>query len=107
MDLRKKLLALFLCTVTAVLCFGCTKQEQVDDTKTYLYVEVYNGGFGAEWLDGVKTRFETAYADYEVGDKKGRNSESNQVVVCRSFALRRTCQREQRRIFCRTGEQLL
>lgn len=71
MDLRKKLLALFLCTITALLCFGCTKQEQVDDTKTYLYVEVYNGGFGAEWLDGVKTRFETAYADYEVGNKKG------------------------------------
>ena len=44
--------------------------DKVDQTKTQLYVYNYDGGFGTKWLNEVKGRFETTYADYQGKDGK-------------------------------------
>lgn len=44
--------------------------EGVDKNKTQLYVYNFDGGFGTKWLNEVKGRFETKYADYAGTDGK-------------------------------------
>ena len=47
-------------------------EDDVDDaTVTHIKVMNYNDGFGTEWLEKVKIRFEEAYKDYsfETGKK--------------------------------------
>ena len=44
--------------------------EKVDNTKTQLYVYNFDGGFGSKWLNEVKGRFESTYANYEGKDGK-------------------------------------
>lgn len=58
-----------LCSVLA----GC-QNEELDPTKSHLYVWNYNGGIGTEWLENAAAKFEAKYADtnFEPGtDKKG------------------------------------
>ena len=45
--------------------------EQEDPTKTQLYICTYDGGYGIEWLNKAKLRFEEEYADvsFEEGKK--------------------------------------
>ena len=45
---------------------GGKQIEGIDPNKTQIYVEVYNGGFGSEYLSGVKTLFEAEHTDYQV-----------------------------------------
>ena len=47
---------------------GCarTPQTSVDHSKTQLYVGLYNGGWGRDWLDMAKKRFEEKYSQYEI-----------------------------------------
>lgn len=45
---------------------GCGRREngeEIDTTKTQLFVSTYAGGYGADWLYSLKERFETAYAN--------------------------------------------
>ena len=78
----KKLLAILLSAVCAVaVMVGCDAYrpgndddkwyEQVDPSKTQLYVSNLKGGIGHDWLYNVKQRFEAAYADhvFEEGKK--------------------------------------
>jgi len=46
-------------------------EEPVDKSKTQLIVGNYEGGFGSEWLEDIKTKFEAANAgvSYETGKK--------------------------------------
>ena len=44
--------------------------EQVDDTKTQLYVSNYDGGFGDEWLYSAKAKFEKLYENKSFEDGK-------------------------------------
>jgi ABC-type glycerol-3-phosphate transport system substrate-binding protein len=69
----------FLLTIVMVLSFfGCDfgsdedVTEEVDDSKTQLYVSNYYAGLGDEWLVDVKARFENQYKDTEFENgKKG------------------------------------
>ena len=54
---------------------GCasssSSNEEIDATKTQIWVDHYNGGVGNAWFAPLKARFEAAYADYKLGDKVG------------------------------------
>jgi hypothetical protein len=73
----KKFSTALLAITVAVSClglFGCRdrigpNEEKVDPKRTQLYVANYDGGFGHEWLDKAKARFEEAEKDksYEEG----------------------------------------
>ena len=60
--------------VSIVACNPGVQQtgDDVDYAKTQLYVYNNNGGFGNKWIQNVKTRFESQYANWEgAGGKKG------------------------------------
>lgn len=61
----KKLAALSLAAVMAVSMAGCgaKRTNQVDASKTTLYVGNFNGGIGNEWLKNAISKFEEKYAD--------------------------------------------
>ena len=50
---------------------GINPVEEVDTTRTQLYVSNYNGGYGDMWLRAAKTRFEEEFAEvsFETGKK--------------------------------------
>ena len=68
--------ALSLCLVAALVvtvasCGGSEGTgrrgtEKVDNTKTQIYVGLYNGGLGNEWMKKIKEAFETKYPEYQV-----------------------------------------
>ena len=63
------LLSVFLVTATSV---GCgTTDDYVDTNRTQLYLGVFDGGIGTDYLDEIIRRFEEKYADYEYGGKTG------------------------------------
>ena len=68
----KKVLALVLAStmIMSITACGQTVVEDVDTTKSQLYVANYTGGVGEEWLENVKTRFERKYA--ETSFEKGK-----------------------------------
>ena len=63
----KELLLASCLVATAFSSVGCsngqTTLEEIDPTKTQLYVSNLQGGIGHEWLQKAKERFETAYAN--------------------------------------------
>ena len=71
----KKVVALFLATVSALCLFSCGKRgsnirnegqsepESVDVTKTQLNVGFYYAGLGKDWIQEAKTLFEERYKD--------------------------------------------
>ena len=72
MKTMKKIAMIFLASLLScgsVGCFNRTGGEELDKTKTQLYVTTFEGGYGASWLEAVKTRFEAAYANvsFEAG----------------------------------------
>ena len=48
--------------LSATAC-GVTVEEEVDESKTQLYVANYSGGAGSKWLDNLAERFEKRYKD--------------------------------------------
>ena len=73
----KRLLACGLAAVAAcssVAALGACSEviEDIDATKTQLYVANYNGGVGEKWLDEAAKRFEEEYKDvvFEPGTDK-------------------------------------
>lgn len=73
--MRIKFVAVALTAILMMGVVGCSPSgfngEEIDETKTQLYVSNYAGGMGSTWLDEVKKRFEADYADYELNGKKG------------------------------------
>ncbi len=77
----KKTLKKVLASVLAVMmCFslfvGCAptdpgNEEQIDVTRSQLYVFNFNGGYGSAWLEQAKLRYEELHKDdvYEPGKK--------------------------------------
>lgn len=63
----KKLLAIMLASVCAcgvmAGCGGRAGHEDVDETKTQVYVGNFDAGVGTQWLHEAAARFETAYAN--------------------------------------------
>ncbi len=53
-------------------CFGGTGVgvdsyiEEIDENKTQIYVEIFNGGYGKDWLDVLKADFEKDNPQYQV-----------------------------------------
>ena len=78
--MKNKILCVLLSLVLCTAFVGCvqptpsqdpTLNEQVDTSRTQLYVFNYGGGYGSEWLRAVKTRYEALHAEdvYEPGKK--------------------------------------
>lgn len=77
---RVRALALCLCACASGLV-GCKKpdisqnnnhEEQIDSTKTQLYVYNYDGGYRTDWLYAAKERYEALHAEdtnWETGKK--------------------------------------
>ena len=57
----KKLLCAFLAAVVACTAFvGCKRDpqgEEIDPNRTQIYVALYNGGLGRDWLDAADAAF--------------------------------------------------
>ena len=73
---RIKLLSVLLCAMlalTGIVGVGCGKKggEAVDANKTQLYVGIYGGGYGEQWMKNLKARFEEEFADYELNGRTG------------------------------------
>ena len=66
-ELKRRITGLLLSAVI-LGSVGCarTPQTSVDHSKTQLYVGLYNGGWGRDWLDMAKKRFEEKYSQYEI-----------------------------------------
>lgn len=75
--MKRKILALFCVaamTFTALSMSGCRRTpgvQEIDSSKTQLYVGTLDQGVGKGWLELVADRFEEAFADYELNGKKG------------------------------------
>lgn len=69
----KKIIALLLSALFVVtMSVGCGgSNDDIDTSRTQLYIGVYDGGIGTYYLDEIIRRFEEKYADYEYGGKKG------------------------------------
>lgn len=64
----KKVVTVLVCLLVAfsgVPMAGCSgeKTEELDPTRTQLYVGNFDGGIGSAWLDMVKQKFEADYAN--------------------------------------------
>lgn len=69
----KKNLAVFAMIAAMVVPFSaCGGQGNgIDETKTQLYVGVYDGGLGTDSVYSMAKRFEAKYADYSFEEGKG------------------------------------
>lgn len=67
----KKLLCIALAMIVSVAAFGgCAGGGSEDDGTTKVYIAMYDGGFGVDWMDDVKEEFETRYANTSLEDGK-------------------------------------
>jgi len=86
-SIMKKITAAMLCFCMAAGVFaGCNNsgKQKVDATRTQLYVNNFNGGYGDRWLQKAKERFEEAYKDehFEPGViVKGVEKQGVQVII--------------------------
>ena len=63
--------AVLLTAVSVLAATGCNKVlRDIDETKTQLYVGVYDGGLGYSWVDEVAKGFEERHKDYVGKDGK-------------------------------------
>ena len=76
----KKVVALSLTALTLGVSTACNpfetlgpdEGEKINTDMSQLYLSNYNGGYGTEWLNEVKARFEDVYKEYSFEkDKKG------------------------------------
>lgn len=62
------------CGMSTVTFSGCGKggslgdnyEEEIDKNRTQIYVEIFNGGYGRNWLDVLKADFEKDNPQYQV-----------------------------------------
>lgn len=79
---KKKFTAILLAAIMAfaVCAFtGCNGgddefSEEIDQTRTQIYVYNFYGGFRADWLISIKKQFEEMYKDYEGVDENGEKN---------------------------------
>ncbi|PWM73547.1 MAG: hypothetical protein DBX59_04815 [Bacillota bacterium] len=66
----KKFLCAALAALLACTAFvGCKREpegEKIDPNRTQIYVALYNGGLGRDWLDAADEAFEAKYTQYQV-----------------------------------------
>jgi hypothetical protein len=70
----RKIKSIVLVTILAIVLlfsFACNNNiENIDTTKSQLFISNYNGGYGSDWINAVKTRFEQEYATTSFQDGK-------------------------------------
>ena len=62
----KKIGLVALAAILACSSVACNTRgggEKIDKNKTQLFVTTFEGGYGSEWLDAIKARFEAQYAN--------------------------------------------
>ncbi len=78
MKMFKKMFTCIIAVIMAFTTFACSPIPPgsptgpgIDDKRTQIYVYVYNGGYGAAWLNEAKERFEELHKDdvWEEGKK--------------------------------------
>lgn len=65
----KILLAVCMAITAIVPLTGCADEwvgEQVDGDRKQIYVGLYEGGWGRDWLDEAKAEFEKIYPEYQI-----------------------------------------
>lgn len=90
----KKWLALLLaCALTlsaAAMLAGCGEveiddpdrfDEDVDSSKTQIYVGYFNGGLGLTWLTEAKEAFEAKYPQYQIMIDTGKDEYGSEILV--------------------------
>lgn len=74
-----------LLAVTALGMFGCyaggADYEELDPTKTQLYIGNYDGGMKDEWIKVVADKFEQEYADYQFEPDTHPEKRGVQVMI--------------------------
>lgn len=70
-----KFVSVLLCLMMVfAFMIGCNRNDDfnqdVEKSKTQLYVKYYNGGFGDEWLNKLCAEFEAMYADAHLEEGK-------------------------------------
>ena len=71
--MNKKLISLLLALFLVVGAFtGCGRgdEEDFDENKSHLYVGVYNAGYGKDYANDLKSRFENLYGETSFEDGK-------------------------------------
>ena len=61
----KKMMILTLTAAFGLGAAACTRTG-IDPNRTQLYVGIYNGGWGREWLDSAVEKFEEKFPEYEI-----------------------------------------
>jgi hypothetical protein len=79
----KKLLCIALAMVVAVAVFSGCGGRNVDDGTTKVYIAMYDGGFGVDWMNDVKTEFETRYANTSL--EEGRMGLTLDIATNKSY----------------------
>ena len=60
----KKIISILLMVCLLLSFFSaCGPQDTIDETKTQLYVGIFEGGVGTAWLDDLVLGFEEKYKD--------------------------------------------
>lgn len=63
----KRAICLTLASISLISLCGCGEVvEEIDHSKTQLYIEYYSGGFGTGWLDQAEKDFEDLYPNVQI-----------------------------------------
>ena len=93
MKATKKLISLVLAMTLVLSCsamlVGCGGEvddpnrftEQVDSSKTQLYIGFFNGGVGLQWLTEVKKLFEAKYPEYQIMIDTGKDEYGSSILM--------------------------
>lgn len=72
-NIIKKIVIVTLCLMFSVQAFACNPDvtEHIDNSRTQVYVSVYGGGLGTDWVNTAKRKFEDFYKErsFETGKK--------------------------------------
>lgn len=82
----KKVLCALLAVILGcgVLFTGCNREdpnaEEIDPNRTQIYVGVYEGGLGSEWIKAADEAFEAKYSEYQVIVDPGKSNFDGEMV---------------------------
>ncbi len=83
----KKFQRLAVAMMAILLAFGTSacgvreQGEEVDENRTQVYVNYYNGGLGNEWLPALKKAFEDKYPHIQIMPLPGKNTMDSGTVL--------------------------
>ena len=66
--MKKKItaIALMLCALMSTTACGGTVVDDIDESKTQIYISVYNGGIGYAWIEKQAKTWNATNDSYEV-----------------------------------------